>query len=287
MRSDGKRIKAVNPMYEIVPYIMPKRYDAQNLVNIQLDEDRIRDYLREKRATGIQMDHMTVLIAAYLRTCANYPVLNRFVVNKKIYQRNHFCVCYVMLKKMPDGTMDETINKIYLDLNDDIFTVHKKIQEVVRKNAEAEYDNSMDKFIHGLLRIPVLPSFIVSVLKVMDRYGLMPRKVIDLSPFHTSLFVTNLASINSNYIYHHLYDFGTTSIFIALGKIIRDYRNNRDDRRIMPLGITMDERIATGHDFARMFVSLKKYLRDPSLLERTYEEEQQMAPEHVKEVAAV
>ena len=219
MRSDGKRIKAVNPMYEIVPYIMPKRYDAQNLVNIQLDEDRIRDYLREKRAAGILMDHMTVLIAAYLRTCANYPVLNRFVVNKKIYQRNHFCVCYVMLKKMPDGTMDETINKIYLDLNDDIFTVHKKIQEVVRKNAEAEYDNSMDKFIHGLLRIPVLPSFIVSVLKVMDRYGLMPRLIHEASPFHTSMFITNMASINSNYIYHHLYNFGTTSIFVSLGKL--------------------------------------------------------------------
>ena len=82
--------------------------------------------------------------------------------------------------------------------------------------------------------------------------------------------MTNLASINTNYIYHHLYDFGTTSIFIAMGKIVPDYRNNRDDRRVMPLGIVMDERIASGHDFSRMMVKIKRYLKDPTMLETPY-----------------
>lgn len=291
MRPDGKRVKAVNPMYEIVPYIMPKRYDAQNFVNIQIDEECIREYIRNKRSAGIRMDHMTVLIAAYLRTCAHYPVLNRFIMNRRIFQRNHFCVSFVMLKKLPDGSLGETVLKIYLDEKDDIFTVNRKLQEKLRENTEATYSSSFDKFVSFLISLPGLPNFVIGAAKFLDRFGILPRKIIDLSPFHTSLFVTNLASINTNYIYHHLYDFGTTSIFISMGKIIRDYRNNRDDRRVMPLGIVMDERIASGHDFSRMMVKLRKYLRDPSLLELPFESDEEQ-PEEVnmevpKEVASI
>lgn len=47
---------------------------------------------------------------------------------------------------------------------------------------------------------------------------MLPRKLIDLSPFHTSLFITNLASINTSFIYHHCYEFGTTSVFLCMGK---------------------------------------------------------------------
>lgn len=289
MRSDGKRVKALYPMYEVVPFIMPKRYDAQNMVNLQIDEDCIRDYLRQKRSAGMKMDHMTVLIAAYLRTCAQYPVLNRFIMNRRIYQRNHFSVCFVMLKKLADGAQDETINKVYLDYNDDIFEVNRKLQESVRTNAVATNRNNMDKFISFLISLPGLCRFVVGMARFLDNYGLLPKKIINLSPFHTSLFVTNLASINTNYIYHHLYDFGTTSIFIAMGKILRDYRNDRDDRHVMPLGVVMDERIASGYDFARIFACMRKYLRNPSLLEQPLYIETDAEEEAVgfEEVAAV
>lgn len=276
MRPDGKKVKATSPMYQVVPYIMPKRYDAQNFVNLQVDEESIREYLREKRSAGIRMDHMTVMIAAYLRTCANHPVLNRFVMNRRIYQRNHFCVSFVILKSTIDGGRSETVVKVYLDPDDDIFTVHQKLQEAIRLNSEVKYSNTMDKFVGFMLSLPGLARFIVAFARLLDNYGLLPGPIINLSPFHTSMFITNLASINTNYIYHHLYDFGTTSIFIAMGKIVPDYRNGRDDRKVMPLGVVMDERIADGYDFSRMFVDLKKYLKNPSLLEMRRSEEIRM-----------
>ena len=280
MRWDGTRVKARSPMYEIAPYIMPKRYDAQNFVNIQIDEDRIRDYLRSKRSQGLRMDHMTVLIAAYLRTCAQYPALNRFVMNRRIYQRKHFCVSFIVLKPKAEGAPGDTAVKVYLDFNDDIFTVNQKLQAAIQASTQAQTSTNFDNFVSFLISLPGLARFVVGTARLLDRYGLLPRKIIDLSPFHTSVFVSNLASINTNYIYHHLYEFGTTSIFIAMGKIIRDYRNNRDDRRIMPLGIVMDERIASGHDFSRMMTRLRKYLQDPTLLERPADEKiQEEAPE--------
>jgi len=285
MRPDGKRVKAPNPMYQVVPYIMPRRYDAQNFINVQVDEESIRSYLREKRSAGIRMDHMTVMIAAYLRTCANHPVLNRFVMNRRIYERNHFCVSFVILKPTPDGGRGETVVKVYLDYEDDIFTIHKKLQDAIKLNSEVKYNNTMDKFISFMLSLPGLARFIVAAARFLDNYGLLPRPIIDLSPFHTSLFITNLASINTNYIYHHLYDFGTTSVFIAMGKVVPDYRNNRDDHKVMPLGVVMDERIADGYDFSRMFVDLRKYLKNPALLEKTLSEER--SEKMAKEVAPI
>ena len=271
MRPDGKKVKAPNPMYQVVPYIMPRRYDAQNLVNVQVDEESIRSYLREKRSAGIRMDHMTVMIAAYLRTCANHPVLNRFVMNRRIYERNHFCVSFVILKPTPDGGRGETVVKVYLDFEDDIFTVHQKLQEAIKLNSEVKYNNTLDKFISFMLSLPGLARFIVGAARFLDNYGLLPKPIIDLSPFHTSLFITNLASINTNYIYHHLYDFGTTSIFIAMGKIVPDYRNNRDDRKVMPLGVVMDERICSGYEYAAFCSDFRRYLAHPELLEENFD----------------
>ncbi len=285
MRPDGKRVKAPTPMYQVIPYIMPRRYDAQNFINVQVDEESIRDYLRKKRSAGIRMDHMTVVIAAYLRTCANHPILNRFVMNRRIYERNHFCVSFVILKPAADGGRGETVVKVYLDYEDDIFTVQRKVQEAIELNSEVKYNNNMDKFVSFLLSLPGLARMIVGAARFLDNYGFLPRKIIDLSPFHTSLFITNLASINTNYIYHHLYDFGTTSIFIAMGKIIRDYRNGRDDRRVMPLGVVMDERIADGYEFSRIFVDIRKYLKNPTLLEKSYSEE--IKEKMAKEVATI
>ena len=273
MRPDGKKVKAASPMYQVVPYIMPRRYDAQNFVNVQIDEDSIREYLREKRTNGIRMNHMTVMIAAYLRTCANHPALNRFVMNRRIYARNHFCVSFVILKPTVDGQRGETVIKVYLDLDDDIFTVHEKLQTAIKQNSEAAYNNTMDKFVNFMLSLPGLVRFIVATARFLDNYGLLPWKIIDLSPFHTSMFITNLASINTNYIYHHLYDFGTTSVFLSMGKVVNDYRNNRDDKHVMPLGVVMDERIADGYEFSRVFVDMRKYLKNPRLLEKRRQDE--------------
>ena len=102
----------------------------------------------------------------------------------------------------------------------------------------------------------------------LDLHGLLPRKIIELSPFHTSLFITNLASINTNYIFHHCYEFGTTSVFICMGKPVRDPLAGPDSRKKqMPLGVVMDERIATGIEYSRFFAAFSRYMKQPEVLE--------------------
>ena len=218
MRPDGKRVKGLTPIVSIIPYIMPQRYDAQNTVTEYIDEEIIKHYIREKRRAGTRLNHMAVIMAAYYKAVQKNPKLNYFIMNRKIYERNHFCVSFVMLKKRADGTPDETSLKIYLQPNDTIFTINQRIQEAIAKNNDSAYNNSTDKFVSFLFSVPGLVRFVVWLARNLDKIGLLPRFVIDLSPFHTSLFITNLASIKTSFIHHHCYEFGTTSVFICMGK---------------------------------------------------------------------
>ena len=266
-RADGYRVRSNDAMYELVPYIMPYRYDASNSVTVDIDLDLMQDYIRKCRKKGINMSHMSIIIAGALRIASQNPFLNRFVMNRKIYARNHFCVSFVTLQP---GKTTDTVNKIYFNLDDDIFTVNKKVQEAIERTQHPTSQNAMDKLMASLVRIPFLVGAAVGVLKFIDKYFTLPFSIINASPFHTSLFITNLASIRTNAIYHHLYEFGTTGIFISMGQPEKKIEKNGEtveETKIMPLGIVTDERIANGHYYGRCFRELNRYYKNPELLE--------------------
>ena len=274
-RKDGKRVKNADPMYTIVPYIMNKRYDSMNMINLDIPVDPIKDYIKEKRAQGVYVSHLSVIIASYLRAMAHFPLLNRFIVNCKIYARKDIDCAMVVLKD-EDGEMEGTMSKIRLEEEDTIFIVNDKLTKYIDKNREAKNKNSTDKLIKKLLAFPGLARFGVGLFKFMDKHGLLPAKIIDASPFHTSFTITNLASLRTNYIYHHIYEFGTTSVFIAMGNTREVPFRTKDGvvfRTCIPLGVVMDERICSGHYYAEAFKCMKKYLDNPRLLEKTFTEE--------------
>ena len=266
-RADGYRVRTNDAMYELVPYIMPYRYDASNSVTVDIDLDLMQDYIKKCRKKGINMSHMSIIIAGALRIASQNPFLNRFVMNRKIYARNHFCVSFVTLQP---GKTSDTVNKLYFNLDDDIFTVNQKVQEAIERTQQPTSQNALDKLMASLLRIPFLVGAAVGVLKFIDKYFTLPFSIINASPFHTSLFITNLASIRTNAIYHHLYEFGTTGIFISMGQPERRIEKNGEtveEKKIMPLGIVTDERIANGHYCGRCFRELNRYYKNPELLE--------------------
>ena len=268
MRADGKRIKNADPMYTVAAYIMDKRVDSMNMITIDIPIDPIKEYLNEKRKQGINLSHMAVVLAAYIRTLGEFPELNRFVVNKKIYQRNEVAVGMVVLKA---GQIDHgTMSKMYFNENNTIFEVNDIINKYVEENRETPDNNSTEKLIKVLLSVPGILPVGVAIFKWLDKHGLLPKSIIDASPFHMSLGITNLASIRTNHIYHHCYEFGTTSIFMAMGNTREVPKRKGDEvvfEKCMPIGVTMDERIASGSYFAIAFRRMRHYLRNPELLE--------------------
>ncbi len=267
MRKDGKRLKNANPMYTVAAHIMDKRYDAQNMIELDIPMEPMQEYLKTCRAAGKPVSHLALMIAAWVRTVAEYPGLNRFIANKRIYARNELAVGMVVLKP---GETDGTMSKMYFEPTDDVFTVQEKILSFVEKNREAGDTNSTDDLIRVLLSVPGLCSFAVWMFKKLDKHGLLPKKIIDASPFHNSIVVTNLASIRTNHIFHHCYEFGTTSMIMAMGNL-REVPVRKGGEiqfvRCMPLGVVMDERICSGSYFAMAFHRMKQFLTNPVLLE--------------------
>lgn len=267
MRKDGKRVRGADAMYTLIPYIMKHRYDAMNMIEVDIPIAAMQAYLNRKRSEGVPMSHLGVVLAGYLRTVAEFPLLNRFVVNKRIYARNEFPVAMVVLKP---GETEGTMSKMRFEPGDDIFTVHRKMNEYIEKNRQVGDTNATDDLMRRLLSVPGLANVGVGLFKLLDRYGLLPKSLIDASPFHASLVITNLASIRTNHIFHHLYEFGTSSVFIALGNMREVARRTRDGisfERCLPMGVVTDERICSGSYFARAFRRFRQYLLDPSLLE--------------------
>ena len=268
MRPDGTRMKGLSPIVQALPYIMPRRFDAQNWASDSVDENLIKAYIRSKRREGRLVTHMSVLVAAYYKAALENPKVNCFVMNRKIYKRNHFCFSFVILKTRADGTPDETTLKIFLEPEDTVFSISSKIKEHIDRNSVSVHNNNTDKFANFAFSVPGLARFVFGLAYHLDLHGLLPRKIIDLSPFHTSLFITNLASINTSYIFHHCYEFGTTSVFVCMGKPVPDPMAAPGSRKkLMPLGVVMDERIATGIEYSRFFAAFSRYLKDPECLE--------------------
>ena len=277
MRADGTRVKNASAIVSAIPYIMPKRYDAQNSITEYAEMEPLRRFIRDKRKDGVRISYMALILAAYYKAYEENPKINRFIMNSKIYQRNHFCVSFVILKNRADGTPDETNVKVFFEPGDDVISINRKIEDAITLNQCAVHNNNTDRFVNFMFSVPLLPKLLIGVVKLLDRVGLLPRAIIDLSPMHTSLFITNLASINTDAIYHHCYEFGTTGVFVCMGKPIPNFLTGEYDKKLMPLGVVMDERICTGHEYALFWQSLRRYLKHPELTENGADEQEEMS----------
>ncbi len=268
-RADGKMLRHTDPMYRVAAHIMAKRSDAMNNITLDIPLEPMEKYIRQKKKEGVSLSHMAIIMAAYNRTICDFPALNRFVVNKRVYARNEIAIGMVVLKAGATGA--ETMNKIYLQPEDTIFDVNRRINEYVDASRDVADENPTDKIIKVLVGIPGLLRVGVSIFKWMDKHNLLPKAIIKASPMHNTMVFTNLASIRTNHIHHHCYDFGTTSMVMAAGNTreIPRRRPNGDIEHVkcLPLGLVMDERIATGYYFACAFRRMKEYFKNPALLE--------------------
>lgn len=272
MRKDGRRIKTAQPMYQVAMHVMAERNDSMNMIELDIKEEPIHKYIVAKREEGVHVSHLAVVLAAFIRTITHYPMLNRFIVNKRLYARNEIAIGMVVLKP---GDDEGTMNKMYFKPENTIFEVQKILDEYIEQNRQAGDTNSTDKLISLLLSIPGLCRLGVNLLKWADKHNLLPKSIINASPFHCTMTITNLASIKTNYIYHHVYNFGTTSMIMAMGNT-REVPVRRhgeiDFEKCIPIGLVMDERIASGCQYAMAFRKLDYYLKNPVLLETPPEE---------------
>ena len=270
IRGDGWLVKEIDPIIGLVPYLMPMRCDAQVMMTYRADYETLARYIVKKGGEGYKISFMDIIIAAYVRTVAAMPEINRFIANKRIYARKEISVSFVVLKNMPDGSVQENTVKTKFDPHETIFDVAARVQRDIAISRQENADNSTMK-VANVLRLPLLANLVVGATRLMDRYGIMPKYILEASPFHTGLFITNMASIGMPAVNHHIYNFGTTSMFLSIGNNERAVEITKEGAlrsvRHMPLGVVADERICAGMIYSKMLNTIMQYIRNPELLE--------------------
>ncbi|MCM1043003.1 MAG: 2-oxo acid dehydrogenase subunit E2 [Corallococcus sp.] len=271
-RADGYYIKNVNPYQKLVPHIMPRRYDAQNMAKLEVRCDGIDRFIAEQSKLDKNFSYADIILAMIVRTLAKRPSLNRFVKNKRIYQHNDITVAFTVKKTLRDDSDDTTV-KIHCTGEESIDDVKVMVDKVLAENTGSAVYNDVDKTAKALTSAPHwLISLLVKILNHMDNHNRMPKSIMEVSPFHNSVFVTFLKSIHGPYIYHHCYEFGTTGLFLAIGKekVVPVVECGEvKTARVMEIGVTTDERYCDGFYFVNSTRVIQSCLNNPwQLLER-------------------
>ena len=278
-RTDGRRVRTLAPMAQITSYFQVERNTCSNLFEESFEISHVERYIRAKRREGYTDFGIThVLLAAYVRGIAKYPQLNRFISGQKVYSRGEdIQYCMVIKKEMTVDSPDTSI-KVHLNPRDTALDVYHKLNAAVESvKATQELDSSLDNLIMYFTMIPsVIMKFTVWLLKLLDYFGLLPKFLLELSPFHGSLFFTSMGSLGIRPIYHHLYDFGNLPVFGAFGMKRKAFELQEDgsvvQRKYIDVKFVLDERIVDGFYYATFFKYYRRLMAHPELLDFPPEE---------------
>jgi len=269
--SQGRRIRGISPYMAVTPFIMKKRDDSQNFFQDSIEITDVEKYLRQKRADGLKgLGYLHLFIAAYVRVVSQKPVINRYITGQRAYARNGIVVVMTVKKEMAEAA-GETSIKVNFDPKDTIEDVYNKMNAAINHVKGGEETATGD--LAGLLvKMPrFLFRFAVSVLELLDYYHLLPMWLINASPFHGSMIITDMGSLGIPPIHHHLYNFGNLPLFISFGLKRRAYELNKDgeveEKRYIDFNVVTDERICDGYNYAQCFKLMRNYMTHPEWLE--------------------
>lgn len=271
-RYDGYRVRTKDPLFDVIPHIMRSRLDSQVFFEEQIDITGLREFIVGNRNDMPNLSMYHLLVAALIRTMVQRPRLNRFVSGRKIYARSYLRAS-LAVKKSRDIDAEEAIVMPEFDAYDTLADITRKFNEKVKevRSTDDENGNKTEAMVFLVNLLPgFLKRFLVWAVRNLDALGLMPKVINRASPFHSSVFVTNVGSIGLNSVYHHLYEFGTTSIFLAIGKkeVVKELQSDGtvNARNVMNIRFVLDERICDGYYFASSIKLFKQYMRKPELL---------------------
>lgn len=277
-RFDGRTVKGADPVVKVTPYIMPMRCDAQVFLKHRVDMDKLSKFIRQqKKECGQTVTYMQIIVAAYVRAISCNPKVNRFIMNKQTYVRNNCSVAFTILKDPKDVDKGEAVVKIKFDLTDTLYDVRDRMEAAVEANRKPEEKSFVDKLLNVVFAVPGLVTVVVALVRLLDRYGLAPKVLIEELPFYVSMYITNVASIGLHEVNHHLYNWGDVSMFLGMGvpetdTVMAD--GVPTTKRYLPIGITADERICPGAVYGQFFSDFRRFINHPEQL--------LVPPEHVE-----
>ena len=271
-RKEGRLLRSLPAFVKFVPFIMPTRNDACNQYEESFEVSDVDRRLRKLRVDGNKgIGILHFIIAAYIRGVSMLPGMNRFVVGRRIYARDNIEVVMTVKRSLAIDATETTI-KVVFEPTDTIFDVYRKMNEKIDEIKTVEGNNNTEDVAEAMCKAPrFLLRFALTILRIMDYFGWLPQSLLDASPFHGSMIITDLGSLRIGPIYHHIYNFGTLPVFISFGAKRHAYELDRHgnmvDRKYVDCKFVMDERTVDGHYYAQFLQAFRYICQHPEIVE--------------------
>lgn len=271
-RKDGRLLRTREPMSVVETFILVDRTGSTNYIQDKVEISKAEDYIKRKRKEGLKgFGLMHLMVATYVRVASQMPAVNRFVSGQRVYARNRIEINIDIKKEM---TLDapNTCVKIILSPEDTAEDVYNKMKAVIDGEKGSEAGSDFDGVAATLAKFPKLFfKFSIWFLKMLDYFGLLPKYLLDVSPFHGSFFITSMGSLGIPPVFHHLYNFGNVPIFCAIGPKRTEYEIDRNGdvakKKYLDYTFSTDERIVDGYYYATAFRKMKLLFSDPDKLD--------------------
>ena len=276
-RRDGTLLRDIDSMHIIMPMIYPNRCDNEAFISERIDLTNVDAYIAKRNAENpvFKFTLFHLIVAAILKVIVLRPKLNRFIANKNLYQRKELSASFVIKKQFNDASEE---GMAFLRANGDstLDTLREDLYKQITHVKKGGTDSTMDamEFLKKLPRFVV--KFFIALMRWCDRHGIVPKSLIASDPYYASVILSNLGSIKLRSGYHHLTNWGTTSLFVVVGEMKKrpfyDDEGNAEFRNSVDLGLTIDERLADGYYYSKSVRMLKYILEHPECLEKPFSE---------------
>jgi hypothetical protein len=272
-RNDAVEAVDIPLVQRVHPYLSRKKADALIYYTLEVEMTNAVQFIQKKNREAGERKYRIydLIIAAFCRTVALRPGLNRFVADYQLWQRNEISFNFVVRK---DGQEENSNRNALVRFEDDMH--FEEIAAIMRQAinlALRDEESESRKLIEYFLRMPrPLKRLTIALLRHLDRNGRLPRRIREYDGLHVTAFIANLGNLNiHNPPLHYMFDWGTTSLFVTMGKMHRakilDDNDNEYIKDTVQFSFTLDKRIADSFYLTKAMQIFQEHIENPEQLE--------------------
>lgn len=271
-RRDGRRLRTISPIFQLSPFTVRVPSDAMCSFSDSTDAAAVESWLRSRRLEGTEnMSLLHVVIAAYVRTIAMRPALNRFVAGRFIYARDSIDV---VLSSGGSGAADANDMSVTVRLqpSDTVYDVYRKINARVDNLKADQSADRLERIASTLVKTPrFVLRFLMWVLRWLDYHGLLGQSLTEKSPYHGSVFISDEGSFHLPPVHRSLNSIGSLPVALSVGRVRSvtepDKAGQLQDRKYVDYAVSYDSRIADSAYIGTAFRYFRYFLMNPDALE--------------------
>ena len=277
-RKDGVLLRNVDSMHFIMPIIYPNRCDNEAFITETMDLTNLDAFLEKKNADDPEYKYnlFQCLVTAALKTISLRSKMNRFIANGNMYQRNEVSAAFTVKQVFTDDG-DEVLAFIHSKPEFTLKDIHDEIGRQLKRLRQKDAVDPSTDIMNIFNKIPrVISKTAVKFVCFLDKHGWVPSSFIETDPYYSSVVLSNLGSLHLQSGYHHMTNWGTTSVFITVGEAktepVLQADGTVENKHQITCGFIIDERVADGFYYAKTIKLYKFLIEHPELLDRPLNE---------------